>query len=411
MSSAVKHNDAEQAIVAAGAGFHGVRAEALMRFAEQGLPHRRMEAWKWSDLRAALRSLPAPAGIEITPPSVFAGIGAFEIDLSGDEASWRETVPAGVSISIDKQGGGVVGQKNGIGPLEALATAFSTETVVINIEDGAEVAAPIALVRAAAGGMAHRFIRLKVGAAAQVTVLESFNGQGAYFDNLLTEVEVGKGAILRRYAILEGSNEGVDTTLFRARLAANARIEGAALLLGGHLSRFEHALAFRGDEASALFASASLLGEQRHADATSLIDHAAANCRTEQLHKSVVRDRARAVFQGKFLVGREGQKTDANMQANALLLSDQAEANHKPELEIYADDVLCAHGSTAGALDDDALFYMRQRGLDENEARALLIEAFLGEVVDEIEDERIQEIFRSTIDARLRALSRAGLNS
>ena len=126
----------------------------------------------------------------------------------------------------------------------------------------------------------------------------------------------------------------------------------------------------------------SALAAARHADATSLISFNATGCETRQLHRAAIRDRARGVFQGKFLVARGSQKTDAEMNAGALLLADTAEANHKPELEIYADDVKCAHGSTAGALDAEAIFYMRQRGLSEHAARALLVEAFLGEVFD-----------------------------
>jgi len=121
--------------------------------------------------------------------------------------------------------------------------------------------------------------------------------------------------------------------------------------------------------------------------------HKAPHCRTRQLHKGAARDHGRNVFQGKFEVEREAQKTDAKMTANALLLSDMAEANHKPELEIYADDVECAHGSTCGALDEDALFYLRQRGLDETAARALLVEAFVGEVIDGMDDDRLGDIF------------------
>ena len=115
----------------------------------------------------------------------------------------------------------------------------------------------------------------------------------------------------------------------------------------------------------------------------------------------MARDRGRNIFQGKFHVERSAQKTDARMTANALLLSDGAEANHKPELEIYADDVECAHGSTSGALDADALFYLRQRGLDEDAARALLIEAFLGEVIDGIDVDGVRDVFRARVNSWL----------
>jgi Fe-S cluster assembly protein SufD len=148
--------------------------------------------------------------------------------------------------------------------------------------------------------------------------------------------------------------------------------------------------------------SAAALSGARHADQTSLVAFNAVGGRTRQIHRAALKDRTRGVFQGKFLVARGSQQTDAEMNAGALLLSDAAEANHKPELEIYADDVKCAHGSTAGALDDDALFYMRQRGLSEHAARALLIEAFLGEVFDGL-PAGIEHILRGQLSRWLEA--------
>ncbi|HNS87870.1 MAG TPA: SufD family Fe-S cluster assembly protein, partial [Parvularculaceae bacterium] len=135
----------------------------------------------------------------------------------------------------------------------------------------------------------------------------------------------------------------------------------------------------------------------RHNDFTSAIGFLAEGCETRQTHKGVVRDKGRNVFQGKFQVDRAGQKTDARMNADALLLSDTAETNHKPELEIYADDVQCAHGATSGALDERALFYMRQRGLSEREARAMLIEAFIGSTFDNVAHPGVGEALRHRV--------------
>ncbi|MDZ7628800.1 MAG: SufD family Fe-S cluster assembly protein [Parvularculaceae bacterium] len=166
------------------------------------------------------------------------------------------------------------------------------------------------------------------------------------------------------------------------RLGEASRLDQTALIFGGKTVRMETRVACEGANARVSMRSAAALAGARHADATSLVEHKATGGETRQLHRAAIKDRARGVFQGKFLVARGSQKTDAEMNAGALLLSDTAEANHKPELEIYADDVKCAHGSTAGALDGNALFYMRQRGLSEAEARALLIDAYLGEVFD-----------------------------
>ena len=173
--------------------------------------------------------------------------------------------------------------------------------------------------------------------------------------------------------------------------------------LGAKLSRNETHLQFNGTGAHASLNSAALLSGARHSDFTTNVRHRAESCQARQIHKGVARDSARNVFQGKFHVDRAAQKTDAQMTANALLLSDRAEANHKPELEIYADDVECAHGSTAGALDEDALFYLRQRGLSEETARGLLIEAFIGEVIDGVEDEKLRFVLQSRVHQWLEA--------
>ncbi|MEZ5980772.1 MAG: SufD family Fe-S cluster assembly protein [Parvularculaceae bacterium] len=167
-------------------------------------------------------------------------------------------------------------------------------------------------------------------------------------------------------------------------------------LLGARIGGSESRIALGGEGAQVDLRSASMLCGARHADVTSQIDHRAKGC-TTQLHKSALKDKADGVFQGKFLVARGAQKTDARMSVNALLLSDFAEARHKPELEIYADDVECAHGSTVGALDDAALFYIKSRGLDDAAARALLTEAFLGEAFDAMPHPAIERIFRTRI--------------
>ncbi len=196
---------------------------------------------------------------------------------------------------------------------------------------------------------------------------------------------------------------GVETAFSTVTLAKGAAIDQTALAFGGKAARLETRIVHDGAGARASLKSAIATTGARHADLTSLVRHDAANCQTRQLHRSALKDRSRGVFQGKFFVSRGAQKTDAQMSAGALLLSDMAEANSKPELEIYADDVKCSHGSTAGALDENAIFYMRQRGLDEHGARALLIEAFLGEIFDGGLHAGIEHILRGRVARWLEA--------
>lgn len=339
-----------------------------------GLPHRRLEAWKWTDVRAALREPMAPASEAVIAPSVFATAGPFEILVMNGHASWADHAPAGVRVALREEGAA------GGHPLADLAAALTDEALVIDIEGA--VAQPLLIRRVAGAGavQARAAVRLAPGACA--TVIESFDGAGAFFSNSAVRYDLGAGAHLTHIVRQNAGEAGVETAYAAIALGDGARLDQTALLFGGKLARIETRVDVKGAGARISLRSAAALSGARHADATSLVAHEATGGETRQLHRAAIRDRGRGVFQGKFLVARGAQKTDAGMNAGALLLSGMAEANHKPELEIYADDVNCAHGSTAGALDDNAIFYMRQRGLSEHAARALLVEAFLGEVFD-----------------------------
>ncbi|MEL7488834.1 MAG: Fe-S cluster assembly protein SufD, partial [Pseudomonadota bacterium] len=288
-------------------------------------------------------------------------------------------------------------------PIAALNVAMTQDVLQIRIADGANVERPI-LIRHIGGGAAPSFsqIRVLVGAGAATTVIETIEGDGA-FASSLSAIEAGEGARVDRVLLQETDATVVRHGYLAARLGRDALFSQTSLSTGGKLSRQETSIACAASGASVALASAALAGDDRHADFTSHIRFLKEACETRQIHKGVARDRGRLVFQGKFHVERPAQKTDAQMTANALLLSDMAEANHKPELEIYADDVECAHGSTAGALDDEALFYLRQRGLSEHVARALLIEAFVGAALDAAPSDAIADILRGRIRAWLEA--------
>jgi Fe-S cluster assembly protein SufD len=339
-----------------------------------GLPHRRLEAWKWTDVRAALREPMAPACETVIAPSVFANAGPFEILVMNGAADWTGAPPAGVVIA-----------KEGAAPafghsLADLAAALARETLDVAI-DG-DIAQPLLIRRVAGAGAAQARARVRLAPGARATIIESFDGAGAFFSNSAIHYDIGAGARLIRILRQNAGEAGVETAFASIALAEAARLDQTALLFGGRLARMETHVACDGPGARVSLRSAAALAPSRHADQTSLVAFNAAGGEARQRHRAAVKDRARGVFQGKFLVARGAQKTDADMNAGALLLSGTAEANAKPELEIYADDVKCAHGSTAGALDENAVFYMRQRGLSDAAARALLVEAFLGEVFD-----------------------------
>ena len=189
--------------------------------------------------------------------------------------------------------------------------------------------------------------------------------------------------------------EGVLVSQTEVALASEARFAQTVATSGARRQRIETVVDHPGAGASVRLDGAYLLAEKRHADLTTVVRHQGVDGTTAQLAKGVVRDQARAVFQGRIVVAEGADRTDARMGHHALILSDRAEVDAKPELEIYADDVACAHGNTVGALDEDALFYIRSRGLPEPEARALLVEAFLGEVLDRIEHVQAHELARA----------------
>lgn len=379
---------------------------AFERFARLGLPNRKVEGWKWSDFNVALRKLEPvnEAGLEVDiAPSPFAGLDPIEIRIiDGRIEPPAEDMATGVRW-------GVLDSVATIPELEthaiaSLNVAMARKAFGVEIFDDIAPARPI-LIRHVYSGAGFSFAQtlLRVGRRAKVDVIETYEGEGAGFYSHLNHVALRDEGRLRRYILHDASPANITHAICAVKVDEGARFEQTGLSMGGRLARHETHTHFWGKGASARIDSAALLSGERHGDFTSDILHIAGGCETRQLHKGVATDRGRNVFQGKFHVKRGAQKTDARMTANALLLSETAEANHKPELEIYADDVECAHGSTSGALDEDAMFYLRQRGLDERAARALLIEAFVGEVIDGVENEKVREIFRARVDKWLEA--------
>jgi len=174
---------------------------------------------------------------------------------------------------------------------------------------------------------------------------------------------------------------------------------------GGAVSRFQGFVTLAGEGSQLLVGGVNLLKGAQLGDTTLIVDHAVAECFSREMFRAVVDERAHSVFQGRIIVRPDAQRTDGKMMTRALLLSDEAEADNKPELEIFADDVTCGHGATAGALDDNLLFYLRARGLSEKHAQALLIEAFVGEAIETIADENLRELAMAQAERWLGARS------
>ena len=394
------------------------RRAAFDRFSAQGFPHRRIEGWKWSDFQRVLRNAPEDAAraaaalndaandpandaASVIGPSPFAFEGISEIQI----VNGRVETPAGApalndAVSAAAPGGFMT--DIGDHPIATLNEAMAGAIMKVTVTPAQNWTGPLLLrhINTAAEPVFSR-IEITVADGAHFDLIETFEG-AAVFSSSITEVNVERGGVFRRFAADFSRAASVHHALASIRAFEGAHVSQASISTGGRLSRHEAHITCEGAGVTIDLSSAALLRDKAHADFTSLIRYKAPQCVTRQTHKGVVNDAAQSVFQGKFLVERAAQKTDADMQANALLLSDHGEANHKPELEIYADDVECAHGSTAGALNEEALFYMRQRGIDEVSARNLLIRAFVGEAFDAIENTVIRDVFSDIVDRWLR---------
>ncbi len=388
-----------QAAFAGCAKATAAQAAAFERFAKLGFPNRRLEGWKWSDFNGALRKLSSANDTEAhadIAQSKFAALNPLEFRIVNGRIELPQgELPDGLRY-------GVVDPVAAIPELESHAIATLNVAMTrkaLGIEIGEDAPDRPILIRHinTQAGFAFTQTLMRVSVNARVRLIETYEGEGSGFYSHIFHMVVRDGAQFHRTVVHETGADQIVNAVCAAKVDADAAFNQTSLSTGSRLSRHETIAHLWAPGGSSEINSAALLCDDRHSDFTTYVVHKAPHCRTRQLHKGVARDRGRNVFQGKFEVEREAQKTDAKMTANALLLSDTAEANHKPELEIYADDVECAHGSTCGALDEDALFYLRQRGLNEPSAHALLVEAFLGEVLDGIDDERLGEIFRSKI--------------
>lgn len=376
------------------------QSAALDRFAQLGLPNRKREGWKWSDYLAALNAS-EPGNLAIAPDvdcaSTFSPHDAIEIlVINGHARLPDETTPAGIQLAIATPEGLYADLKDHA--FAALNQAMVRQVLEITIEMEAKSTRPIVIRHLNAGdNLAMSQAKIHVGKKASLNIIEIFDGDNTSLYSNLTHLKAEAGSSINRIVVHDTVAQSIVHSVHAATLERDVSYNQTSLSTGSRLARHETVLHFMGREISCRLNSTALVGAENHSDFTTEIVHHGEACETRQLHRGVASGRGKNIFQGKFNVLRTAQKTDAKMSANALLLSDTAEANHKPELEIYADDVECAHGSTAGALDRDALFYLRQRGLTEHQARSLLVEAFVGETLELVDDVDIRDALQSRV--------------
>jgi Fe-S cluster assembly protein SufD len=265
---------------------------------------------------------------------------------------------------------------------------------------------------ATVGDALERCLQVPAAGAAHLARSEAIEGERVIVEryeavaagsivDLGLDLALAEGAALERVVICDAPDDVVLVAQTRVRLAPGARFRQTVLTSGGRRQRLETQVEHPGQGAFVRLDGIYLNRDQRHSDITTVVDHHGVGGSTDQLVKGVVDGQARGVFQGRIIVQPGADKTDARMGHHALILSDRAEVDAKPELLIEADDVACAHGNTVGALDEEAIFYARQRGIPEAEARAMLTAAFIGEVIDRIEHAGAREAARTWAAAKL----------
>jgi Fe-S cluster assembly protein SufD len=383
-----------------------VRKSAFQQFAETGLPHRRMEDWKWTDLRQIIsKALPPAAGTKADAKAIDALVAATPfadvakgrlVFVDGRYDAGRSTVPAGVEFATLAEAGSDKLVAGSTDPIAALNVAFMSDGAVLTFKAGSNVDAPIELLFVTTGAEAASYatrnvIVLEEGASA--TLIEThIGGKGEYLHNAVTQIHVGGNARLDRVKVQEEGLEGIHLSNAEVHLAASAHFKDFTLTMGGRATRQQGFVTFEGEGSESYVSGAYLLTGKQHCDTRLVIDHAVPHCTSRELFKCVMDEAARGVFQGKAIVRRDAQKTDGNQSSHALLLSDEAEFDAKPELEIYADDVVCGHGATSGDLDENHLFYLKARGIPEQTAKSILIAAFAAEAFDDVESDAIRDV-------------------
>lgn len=384
------------------------RRAALERVRALGLPGPRQEAWRHTDLGMLVdaRFEPVrdvPVAADRIPPAVASGWRAVFVNgVLNDALSRLDGLPQGVQVRslagiLQAEPGliGLIAEEQGLldHPFAALNLAFWADGAWVDVAPGVELEQPLHLVFVNSGHEGGRYPRVlvRLGRAAHITVLEEHCGEGRYVSCPVTDLDLADGARLAYQRLQAEAGSAVHLAGLRARLGREARLEFHSLGMGAALARLDVWAALAGEHAEADLQGLVLAGGRSTGDHHVRVEHNHAHGSSRQVFKGVLRDRARAVFDGTIFVAPGAQKTSAAQTSRNLLLSRQAKAQANPRLEILADDVKCSHGSTTGYLDPDALFYLRTRGIAQAAARQMMVEAFARDILEAVSDRHVRE--------------------
>jgi len=405
------------------------RDTAIKAFAAGGLPHRRSEEYRYFDLRQMLGktgplALAAPvslSGVSADIAAPFAAVDRYRVVLVNGridaDASQTDGLPDGVELfgfaeaadaGLDWVNAALNAAEETADPVAALNLAYSADGIVLRVPAGVKVDKPVELVWVSTGTtQSHYHARsvVVVEEGASLTLLETRHDDASspVFATNALSLHVGDTASLTHGAVYSDGASSVRIARKTVTLGTAATYKTLGLAIGAGRARTDEKVHFDGEETQASISGLSLLKGDAVMDNTLFVDHAVPNCESEETFRAVLDDQSRGVFQGAILVRKDAQKIDSQMQARALLLSRKAEMDAKPMLEIYADDVQCAHGSAIGEPDENAVFYLMSRGIDEKTARALLVAGFLDDVVDGFDDGNMAVALKTLLAERLGA--------
>ncbi|WP_394689219.1 Fe-S cluster assembly protein SufD [Hoeflea sp.] len=381
------------------------RDELLSAISDGGLPTRRVESWHYTDLRNLLRDVTAPAGsgtaVALDPlvgrSIVLPMVQGTSVDAAVlsdmTVAPFKEKLASGAAAAamVARGSDDLIGQLNG---------AFVSDGYSLSVAADTSIGKLVELQSVQSGGQAHNRFVASFGAGSKATVVERHVGDDLHsgLSTSLSALDLADGADITWVIVQQRGVSDQHLGQLSARLGADAKLRVFVINAGGKLTRQEVHVDVAGEGAHFDLRTVNLLAGDSHTDVTLTLGHSVANTTSSEIVRNVVLDRARGVFQGQICVAQEAQKTDAQMACNTLLLTDDGEFAAKPELEIFADDVVCAHGATVIDLDEDHLFYLMARGITEKSARALLVNGFVDELIDELENEELVEVLETIIE-------------
>ncbi|CAN5396299.1 Fe-S cluster assembly protein SufD [soil metagenome] len=406
-----------------------MRARAATAFAELGFPTNRDEEWRFTSVApiasAEFQAAPS-ARVSLGEPDLagflYSGSEHRIVIVNGlfsAELSRAPNLPQGVragSLAAAVTEHPEVAQRY-LGQLaefntrafSALNTALAVDGAYVYIPDGVILEQPLQLLFVTTGAesgaplMANVRTLIVAGDRSQSRIVETYVGPpgSVYFTNAVTEVAMGEGAVMDHYKVQEESQAAFHVASMHVHAVRASNFSSHSFSLGGRLVRNDVNAHLDGEGAECTLNGLYLADGERHVDNHTEIDHAKAHCPSHEIYKGILGGKARAVFNGKILVRQDAQKTDAKQTNRALLLTADASINTKPQLEIFADDVKCTHGAAIGQLDEDALFYLRARGLTHFEARDMLIHAFAGEILERVRIEPLRQALEAELYAQL----------